>query len=538
MSSITSQTVLKGSVILLTANFIVKLIGAIFKIPLVNLLGNEGMAYFNAAYTIYSGLFVIATAGLPVALSKMIAESRAKGNLFETKRIFKVAFTIFISIGILGSLTLFFGAEKFANMTNFASSDLCVKAMAPAIFFVALMSVYRGFFQGMSNMYPTAISEVVESLCKLIIGYALAYMLFEYGLRIASAGAVAGVTIGTGIGFLTLLSIYIFRKNSIYAGVDSSIAVRSYRRIFAEMLKIAVPITISASVFTLTTFIDTMIVGSRLRSIEHLLSASREVLYGMYTGKAVTMYNMPPTLVTALCLSLVPAIAGAYAMKNWKVVQKTTLLSLKTTILFALPAAVGMGVMAAPILQLLFSTTDAALLLSLLSPAIFFVSMVMVTNAILQSTGNVMIPLVNIGVAAVIKIVINYVLVGNPAINILGAPVGTSVCYFLYMVLNLYFVIKVTKIRPRFSDFLFKPAFAAGVMGAVAYLSYHFIWKYVSTFGRGGIALSLACAMGLATLVYGFLLLKTDCIKAEEISALPMGAKIAAVLHKIGILRS
>ena len=362
---------MKGSAILLAATLLVKIIGAAFKIPLTNLIGNEGMGYFNSAYSIYSGLFVIATAGLPVAVSKMVSESIARNNLRETKRIFSIAYVIFLTIGIVGSAVLFWGADMLVSGMKYAESGLCVKLIAPAILFVSLMSVYRGFFQGTTNMLPTAISEVTEALGKLVVGYMLAYILLDHGLMAAAGGAVFGVTSGTFIAVLILMIIYQCKKKSFYSGSGMEQQPRPVGTLLWKLLKIAVPITISASVLTLTNLIDLALIGIRLDSIKEFLNATPRELYGMYSAKAVTLYNMPPTLVTSLSLPLVPAVSRAFVLKDYRKAQITISQSLKVAMLFELPCAVGMGVLAVPILELLYGTSDAALLLKLVSPLYF-----------------------------------------------------------------------------------------------------------------------------------------------------------------------
>lgn len=531
--NIQAQSVLMGTMILLLANGLVKLIGAAFKIPLVNLIGDHGMGFFSAGYSVYSGVFVIATAGLPVAVSRMVSESMARGRLRETKRIFAVAYMIFIVIGILGSSVLFFGAKKIEAITKYEGSYLCIMAVAPSLLFVSLMSVYRGFFQGMSNMAPTAVSEVTEALGKLIVGYLLAFLLIGVSDRAAATGAISGVTFGAFAGFVVLMSIYLKQKKTIYADLDPHQPIRTRRQIFAAMIKIAIPVTISASVLTLTNLTDYALVGRRLA--EYLPQEECLTLFGRYSGKAVTMYNMPPTLVTSLCLALVPAVTRAYTLGDKKQVKSTAEQVLKMTILFGMPCAVGMAVLASPILQMLFGSADAALLLQLLCPAILFVSMVLVCNALLQATGNVWVPVVNILLAGICKVVVNWILVGIPSVNINGAPIGTSCCYFVYMSLNLFYVMKITKANP-FKGFL-RIVAAAAVMGVAAWGVYAIGDILLAGGGRIFVALKTVAAIGVGALVYGIMLLATGTVTQNEIKVLPKGDAIVRLLQKMKLIR-
>ena len=529
------QSVAKGSAILLVANLMVKIIGAMFKIPLQRLIGNEGMGYFGAAYSIYSGLFVIATAGLPVAVSKMVSESMVQGNLRETKRIYHTAYVIFLIIGVLGSGALFLFADNWAATTEFTNSNIAIRAIAPSILFVSLMSVYRGFFQGMSNMIPTAISEVVEALGKLVIGYVLAYILLNRGLHIAASGAVLGVTVGSLMSLVILALIHAKKKKAIYENTDNTKQPAPVGTILKKLLMIAIPVTISASVFTLTNMIDTLLIGRNLSGIEHLLSQTKDYLYGMYSGQAVVLYNMPPTLVMSLCLALVPAIARAYVSKDTKTVRITTTQSLKTAYVFALPCAVGLGTLAEPILSILFEGELAVTALRLLAPAVVFVSMVLVTNSILQATGNVIVPVTNIVVAGVAKVIINNILVSNPAININGAPVGTTVCYFIYMFLNLIYIKKITKADIGL-NFWIRPFLAAVVMGVTAYFVYGILNGVLGDDFMMTLV-SFVIAGGCSVIAYLLTLLVFGGVSREDVLSFPKGEKIAEILTKFKLLR-
>lgn len=529
------QSIVAGSLILIIANLLVKVIGAVFKIPLVSLLGNEGMGYFNAAYQIYAGLFVVATAGLPVAVSKMVSASTVKGNLKEAKNIFKCAYIMFLVIGITGSCVLYFGAERLQALTKYDNTANAIRTIAPAIFFVSLMSVYRGFFQGMSDMIPTAVSEVTEALTKLVVGYVCAYVLIKKSLPAAASGAIFGVTCGTLLSCAALMLIHTKEKKVIYANIAKSPDSPPLKSICAELIKIAVPVTISASVFTLTNMIDYALIGRNLNSIKDFLPASPTELYGMYTGKAVVLYNLPPTLIMALCMSLVPAVSRANALGNRRLISETTTQSLKFTLMFSLPCCVGLFVLAEPILRLLFSSNDAAVLLKLLSPAVLFVSMVLVSNAILQATGHVMTPVVNIAAGGIFKVIINMNLVSNPAVNINGAPIGTTVCYFVYMLLNLIQIKKITDAKIGIS-FWIKPFISAVVMAVIAYILNALLYPM---FGDGKIMLAILLVIcgGISFAAYMLTLLLSGGISKDDISKLPKGETILIILEKLKLVK-
>ncbi|WHH56946.1 polysaccharide biosynthesis protein [Petroclostridium sp. X23] len=401
------KTFLQGVMVLTVAHVMVKIIGATFKIPLTYIVGPEGYGIFITAYSIYSWAFVIATAGLPVAISKLVSESVAVNNYKQAHKIFNIAFYLLSTIGIVGTIILFFGAGFLTNIIGNPSAYLSVIAISPALLFVSLMSVYRGYFQGMQNMMPTAISEVVEALGKLIIGYLLAYLWLIKGVEYASAGATLGVSVGTLLGAVILYGVYRFsqKKLSKVKQYSHNIKVKSTRQIFVQLVKISIPITLGASVLTLTNAIDLITIMNRLVSIGFSYQEANE-LYG-YLGYAVNLFNFPPTMVSALAISVVPAVARALTVQNYRLARKTTESTIRIALLFALPAGMGLSLLSEPILQLVYQSTKPTQLLALMGIASIFVCLVLVTSAILQSTGKVMIPVRNMFIGGVVKIMTN-----------------------------------------------------------------------------------------------------------------------------------
>lgn len=541
MNRLKKQTFLQGAMILIIANALVKIIGALFKIPLANLIGPDGMGIFNTAYIMYTWMFVVATAGLPTAVSKMVSESIARNNRQEAHKIFNVAFYLLTVIGIVGMVALFLGAKLFADTLGNSRAYLAIMAASPALLFVGLMSAYRGYFQGLQNMIPTAISEVAEALGKLIIGYTLAYIWMNRGIEYASAGAVLGVTTGTFLGAIALYLIYQFSQKDIQKEVEqfrnNRINSRTGREILSEIIQIAVPITIGASVFTLTSVIDMAMIMNRLKSIG-FPEVEASTLYGYLSGFAVPLFNLPPTLIVALSISIVPAISSAFAVNDVKKAKVTTESALRITLLFALPAAVGLSMLSGPILELVFRDAapetiyHSASLLNILGVAVLFVSLVLLTNAILQAAGKVMIPVRNMLIGGVVKVVTNYILVGNPDLNINGAPIGTNLCYIIIVVLNLISVKKMTKARYKITDFLIKPVIAAGAMAISVIFTYNRL--IVITQSNDLAALS---AITVGALIYGLMLLAIGAVKKEDILMMPKGEMLLKFLKRFGLMK-
>jgi len=527
MNTDKKQTFMKGALILMVANIIVKVIGAAFKIPLTYLLGEEGMALFSTSYTMYTWLFIVATAGIPVAISRMISETRARGNSNEVDRIFKVSFSLLTFIGVFGTLILFFGAGIFARLLGNPDAKLGIMAISPAILFVSFMSAYRGYFQGHQDMLPTAISEVIEALGKLIIGFLGAYLLANMGVIYSAAGAVFGVAMGGLLGFAALLTAYVFKHKKISDRASVGF-VRSNGTILKELIVIAIPITIGASVFSLTSLIDVAMIMRNLQTAGFSYSEAKH-LYGSYTGYAVPLFNLPPTLISAITISLVPTISKALAEKDMHTAKSTTANSIFITLLFSLPCAVGMSVLARPILDLVYNNTNATATLTVLALAIVFVSLVMVTNAILQSAGKEKIPVINMLIGGVVKIVINNYLVKNPDINILGAPIGTISCYAVILVLNMIALTGVIKIRFSLMQYIIKPLISVVLMGACA------IFVYNHTAILGG-KLALVISIASAAVVYVAALLLTRTVSEELLCSIPGLSRLVPLFKKIRII--
>lgn len=573
-SSRNGHNFIKGALILGIANFIVKLIGAGFKIPLINLIGDDGSGYFNVAYQIYTFMFIVATAGFPVAISKMVSESIAGGNEAGARKIFNVALSFLAIIGLIGTLVMFIFADGLAALAGIPDATLGITIIAPAVFFVAITSSYRGYFQGRQNMYPTAFSEVIESSGKLILGLAGAYFFMRMTVNgslstaidlalnevssphlrtvFASSGAIFGVTAGTFLASLLLTVVYlVHRRKTHHSGAATG---ERNSAILKKLIMIAIPITIGASVSSLTTLIDMGTITHRLvirpevferysfmfaegteffkKALAEgwagaeLLTQKAATLYGMYTGKALTMFNLPLTLVVALGTSVVPAISAAVAQKETSVAKSVTESTLRIATLFAAPCTFGMAVLSKEILYLLFTDYNAFSVLSILSFAIIPVALVQVSNAILQAYGKVYKPVIHMIIGGIIKILVNFFCI--PYLGIDGAPVGTGICYLVIAVLNIVSIIKVAKIDFKWSSFIIKPVVAAAIMGGAGFV--------MSSFLPIGKFLCLV-EIGVCAIVYAIAIFAVGAIRKDDILALPKGEKIASVLEKYNLIK-
>lgn len=462
------QSFVHGAAILAIAGIVVKVIGACYKIPLGSLLGPVGMADFSIAYNIYALLFVLSTAGVPAAVSKMVSEAYASGDSGGIYKIYKVSYLTFAFVGFLGFAFMFVGAEQLALFMGSADAAASIKAISPAVLFVSMSAINRGYFQGRSNMYPTAISEVIEALGKLVIGLAAAWYLKKTGEGegTVSVGAVFGVTAGA---FLSALHFAFCRDDlrTLKAG-----SRKSGRHILKELMLLAIPITMGAAVISLTNVIDSALVMNLLQG-NGFSEYRAKWLYGAYTY-ASTVFNLPSAIITTLAVSLIPALSAAFARHEHIRADKTINAGLRITAMIAVPAACGLGALAYGVLDLLYgASVDAecikasSKMLLCLAVAIPPLALVTVTNAVHQSLGRAHIPVISMLAGATVKIVSNLVLVAKPDINIYGAPVSTVLCYITIAVLNIAAFKKYPFVEISITKIFGKPA----LMGGAAFIA-------------------------------------------------------------------
>jgi len=571
---------MEGAAVLVIAHLIVKIIGACFKIPLANILQETGMAYFSRAYNLYAALFVMATAGLPVAVSKMVSESLAKNNFKESKKILRAAVALLSIIGTIGTLILFFGARFFAeNAFNSPGSYLSIVAISPAILFISILSAFRGYFQGHSNMIPTAYSEVLEAVSKLVIGLLGAYFLMQISSEVAAAGAISGVTLGGLLALLLL--VYFFFKNKNNTKLTDATKASSTRKIFTRLLTIAIPITIGAAVMSLTNVIDTFMISNRLSNIivdekifktltefygvssqyvkigEPLSSTAADVMYGSYSGYAMSLFNLPPSIVTSISMSIVPAISAALAINNRMQAKLLTESSIRITTMFALPCSIGLSILGAPTLICLYNNSRAQDTLALLSLAIIFVCVVSVTTSILQAAGHVFIPVRNMLIGGLFKVISNYILIAIPELNIGGAPISTFCCYLIIASLNVISITKIIKPDFNVKDFILKPLISALAMGVIVYMVYNLMALLlgcpeislrvnflteaaphtpVLSSVRIKTIIALGVSISVGAIAYFITMCLTRAFFEEDIKMLPKGNKIANFMKKIKLL--
>ncbi|MBR4961528.1 MAG: polysaccharide biosynthesis protein [Clostridia bacterium] len=512
----TGDSLASGVMILTVSNLLVKTLGMFFKIPMNYFVGDTGMGYYNAAYTIYSFFYMLSTAGLPAAVSVMAAAARADGQQRQCRRILHTALGLFCLIGMAGSAVFGFFSEELAGLIGAPPASLCILAIAPTLFFVCIASALRGYFQGCSLMVPTAVSQLLEALCKVGVGILGAM----YGIRsnappqVTAAYAIVGLTLGSAVSMLYLLVRDMITRTSGYQSQPQ--LLQPVKTVLKNLTTIALPVTLSSAVMSLTGVMDTLLI-QRLLQQNGFTEETAAAMYGNYTSLAVPLFNLPPVLVYPVAYAIVPVLAGSRHEKHGPVI----LSALRIAVLLGLPCSMGLAVLSEPILKLLYresSALTAAPLLTLLAPSSLLVCILAVTNSVLQSIGKPGLPVYSMLAGTVVKGTAEIVLI--PYIGMAAAPISTFTCYLIVTTMNLYFLIRHTSLRSDGKADWMKPFAASLICAGSAWLVYSLCCTVFSE------RLSVLMAIPTAAGVYLFLIRKLRILKAEDILLLPGKRKL------------
>ena len=549
---IKKQTFLQGTAVLAMATVLVKLMGFLFKVPLNNIIGEDGFGYFNTAYDVYNVLLMISTTGLPVAMSRMISQAQTLGNHAQIKRIYRTSLYVFLTIGMVGSLgMLIFCRQLSVMVTTNENSWAAIAALAPCVLLICLVSAYRGFFQGQSNMTPTSVSQIFEAVTRLVVGLGLAWLVMkltgeaavraqgivlasgetaqDYGdITLAAGGAILGVTLGSLISVVYLH--HKFRQSNQILSLGGGTA-KSTRSTMKELLSIAVPITLGSAGLQIINLFDTMIYMRRLTGALQWTEKMADSAKGVYNF-CQTVFALPCSFIPTITIAVIPAITASLTRKDLAEAKATSESSVRTMALIAMPCAAGLFVMAEPVIRLLCSTYTedkiqlAATMLAILGLTVIFNSLVLLLNAIMQAHGDVVTPVVNMLIGGIIKIIVNYILVGQPNLNIVGAPIGTFICYISITALDLIAMKRHISARPAIFKNIIRPGLASAIMGAATFMVYRVLSNAISSW-------KLACLLSLAfaVVLYAVLLVFLRCLTYEDCMLLPKGEKIAKILR-------
>ncbi len=543
MSESGKNTFVKGAAILGVAGILVKILGAVFKIPLVSIITSTGMGYYSSAYPIYVMLLAIATSGFPIAISKMVAERRAKGNIRGANEIFHTILPFMAVIGLFTSFFLFLFSDSLAtNMLHNPKAVYSLKALALALFFVPIMSGYRGFFQGRNTMGPSAVSQIFEQIGRVIVGLCLAIVMAKRGLEYGAAGASFGATAGAIFGTVTVLFFYLREKKKIALEKIESPLYEKERKsaIVAELLMIAVPIIIGALVKPIMDFIDAnMVIGLLKKSGVTELEANS--MLGQLSGMATTMVNLPSIVISAIAMSIVPVISYAYSQGKKETAQDNAILSIRFALLIGLPAGIGLMALSEPIMALLFPKEPSFVpgqILFIAAAGVVFLSLIQVLTAILQGIGKVFLPVLNLMVGCIFKIALTYTLTLNPHLGVRGAAIGTLIAYMISSVLDFIAVKKILNLHFDMGKVFVRPVIVSLTMGMVAFVSHKLVLHILNyALGEGtSNKLATLVAMGLAGMTYVILLFKGKIVTQEDFLSLGKGQKAVSILKKCNLL--
>jgi len=526
--------------ILAAAGLFVRILGFVCRVPMTNrLLGDEGNSIYSAAYGLYNFFFVVSSAGMPAAVSKMVAERYSMGQYCAAHRVFNMSMLFGCGMGLLCTVVMFFCAAPVLGWMGNIESLRSVQMLVPSIMVVSIMAVYRGYFQGMGSTVPTAISQVVEGVFNTVFSLLLAYLWIQSAtsnpLEHGAAGATAGTTISTVIGLVVMIGFYFLVKPRISKDIKASPKEQnpiSATTLMKEVLRITFPIIAGAAILTISNLIDVGMVTRRLESVGLWSMQEIKVMNGILQGKVFTITTLPVSISTALATAAIPSIAAAIAQKKHREVKRKINMSLRIAMIISMPSAVGIGVLANQILQMVFSNKPAGGdVLRVGAISIVFLALTQVVTGALQGIGKVKIPMIGVLIGVIVKIVVNYFLLVIPSINVKGAVIGTIACYVVAGAFDWFMLTRYTKARPDFMGILIKPAVAAVVMGMAVYVMYYLLY-YI--YPSNTIATLAAILVGM--IVYFVYMILLDALKKEDIVILPGGKRLAAALERRGLL--
>ena len=523
-----------GVLVLTVANLLVKLFGFLYKVPLNALLGDE-MANVNAAYSVYTLLYMLSTAGIPVAVSVLVSRARTEGRAATLGRILRVSLVSLSLLGAVGSVGLLLLADPIAIANSGGDSYLCLLAIAPALFFICLSSVMRGYFQGFGLMTPTAVSGVIEAAAKTLLGLLFVTLALSAtgSLRLASSYSVLAITVGIALGALYLGLIYgRYQKRGLLTVSLEEEAPPPLRSVVRDLLGIAVPIALSSGVLSLASLIDSQMMRPLLEGYYGDPTLAKAVFSDYSTG-AVTLFNMPTVLVYPIASAIVPYITAARTRGDLRGAGRYISSALRIAALISLPAALGMSVLSAPILDLVFlgdadMAAHAAAPLAVLALSIFPLGLLAVTNAVLQSFGRQGCPILSMCAGVFVKITVLLLL--TPVLGPLAAPLGTLLFYLVALLFNMYFLFRyatpVVGLAGELVPHLLSASFAA--------FSAYGVFRVASPLGE---AIPLLLAIPAAGVIYAGLVLLLGGIVEEDVLLLPHGAGLLRILVRFRLIR-
>lgn len=520
------QSIIGGVTILGITGLICKIVAVLYRIPLAWLIGEQGIGTFQLVFPTYNLLLTISSAGLPVAISRIVSYSLAKGDVRNIQRTFKNALVILSIVGLVGTLLMIALRTFLSDRVGDPETVAGFVAIAPSVAIVCAMSAFRGYMQGQQDMKPTAISQLIEQVGKVFISLPFAWLGSKIGMDgreginigYAAAGALLGTTFTEIVALLYMFVVYNRRRHDLDScPQNENITIQRWPEINRRLMSLAIPITIGACIIPLASFIDSGMTINRLMHGAGFVLEEARAMYGRYSGYVITMINVPTAISIAISMSMVPAISSNVSRNDMEAVKRSSAAGLRMAFLLGLPCSFGMSILARPILASVYPFTSpealeqTAQLLSFSSYTIILFTVVQATSGILQGLHKQKIPMYTLLAGVLFKVLINYFLIATPSVNILGASIGSLVCYGVSMVPNLYYVHKLTKLPWNWKGNLVKPALASAVMAGALYL-------LMKVLPQGRLVTLLLIATGFAVYVGMSLLLGT--LKLDELKPL------------------
>lgn len=534
---IKKETFMQSILVLMLSQVMIKILGLVYKLYLTNKegFGDTGNAIYNSGYQIYALLLAISSIGVPNAIAKLISERLAKGDSKGVNRIFKVAILFFAFIGFMGSLILFVGANYIANvLLQIPEAELTLVALSPAVFFVSIGSVIRGYFNGHQRMKITATSQTLEQVAKTIttiIIVEVISLVFTTDVTIMAAGANLATTLSVFMSFAYLFKYYKFKKSEIEIEVpeiteEPSYDKKSIKEIVKSIIAISLPISLSSLVSAINKTIDSV---TAVRGLKNFLTDEiAKAQYGIYTGKVDVLVGLPLSFNIAFATVLVPSVAKLLAQKNKKEADNVVKFSMMSTILIGLPCTFGMIIFAEPILKLLFpNAPEGTVLLQITSLTIIFMMMAQTINGALQGIGKYKIPAIALGCGVLVKFILNLILIPIPSIGINGVAIGSIVCHLISFSIGFIVLKNTLNIKFPTRRYITKPIIATAIMCIASYLLYIILAQLISW------KLALIISIGFAVISYAFAVCALRILTKDEIYRLPKGEFIYKKLIKM-----
>ena len=542
-----SNFIIQGS-ILAIAGIIVRLIGMLYRIPLANYIGDEGNGYYSAAYNIYSIMLILSSYSLPVAVSKMVSARLARGQYRNARKILRAALFYATIVGGVGFCALWFGSVFFAeHVIKMPYSAYALKVLAPTVWVMAYLGVPRGFFQGHSTMVPTAVSQIFEQIVNAVISLLAAKSLFDLGVKsnlvygsteYSYAFGAAGGALGTGAGALTALilfvGLYLMYRPKMKRRIrkEQGTSAESYGMITSTLFLTVVPIIVSSSLYNSSTVIDNVLFGQIMTGLGEAKQIASQ--WGIYSGKYHLLFNIPVAVANSLSSSLIPALSRAVAEKDRKQTLNRIASAIRFSMIIAIPSAVGLAVLAAPISNLLFPGRDNTDLIKMTcygSSAVVVYSLSTVTNAVLQGINRMKTPIRNAGISLVIHTVILFVMLRYLHMGIYGVLYANILFALFICILNARAIARFKRYRQEVKKTFLIPMVASAVMGAAAFGVYRAAYSIFGNLISTGISVLVAVA------VYFVLLILLKGVDAQELRSMPGGTRLSGLARKLHLMR-